>query len=147
MSKRRHIPVSVKLAAALLTIVRPDRDGILRPVIPPAKAKKMTAKAIIACFEFDHVILHCWGGTDHASNLYPRPFVEHRLKTAKVDLPAIAKTRREAATTAKHRAAMLSKTGASGPTIITTKRKGKPMPGSRASKYKRHMDGRISYRD
>jgi hypothetical protein len=92
--KRKYISMEERLAAALLTILHPDDTGALVPVIPYERAKGMTAKQIIAEFQFDHGIFHAHGGPDKAWNLTPRPKAAHRRKTAKIDQPAIAKVKR-----------------------------------------------------
>lgn len=94
--KRKAIPLKVKLAAALLTIMRPDEfDNVLVPVIPHTEAKTLTADQIISRFEFDHFPISKWlDGPDEPWNLVPRPKKEHRQKTAKVDVPAAAKSKR-----------------------------------------------------
>lgn len=95
MTRRAHIPLKTKLAAALLTMLRPDDDGNLVPVIPHEDAKAMSDDQIISLFHFDHdPIPHAHGGPDEAWNLTPRPLAEHRIKTAKRDIPQMAKTRR-----------------------------------------------------
>lgn len=53
----------------------------------------MTAVEIIGCFEFDHIVLHALGGSNHPTNLVPRPVAEHRAKSGK-DTSIVAKVRR-----------------------------------------------------
>jgi hypothetical protein len=87
-----------RLAAALLAIThfRLTPEGLFHdPVIPHDVAKQLTAKQIIRRFHFDHYpVPHAHGGSDHPSNLTPLPVVVHRTKTAKIDIPMIAKTKR-----------------------------------------------------
>lgn len=95
MSKRAHISDRTKLAATLLQMLRPNDAGQLVPVIPHEHARLMTADQIISLFHFDHYPLcKADGGPDEPWNLEPRPIREHREKTAKVDVPQMAKTRR-----------------------------------------------------
>lgn len=108
-ARRKHISLTTKLAAALLTIVRPDEAGNLVPVIDPEDAKTMTAKEVIAVFQFDHTELHALGGSDHHSNLYPRPCPEHRTKSRK-DTSAVAKVKRLTRKQEEFRARLLRKT-------------------------------------
>lgn len=104
---RRTPPLAVKLAAALLQMKRPDADGVLQPVIPYEHAKLMTAAQIISLFRFDHYpIRHENDGPDEPWNITPRPIIEDRLKTARVDLPASHKSRRINAAEAAHASAM-----------------------------------------
>ncbi len=55
----------------------------------------MSAEQIISLFAFDHYpIRHEAGGPDEPWNLQPRLILEHRIKTATVDVPEIAKIKR-----------------------------------------------------
>lgn len=94
-SPRRHISLTTKLAAALLTIRRPNENGELVPVISFEEAQKLTDAEIIAKYHFDHYpIPHALGGPDRAWNLQPLPKDTHGEKTAKIDIPRIAKAKR-----------------------------------------------------
>ena len=75
-------------------------------------------------WELEHVIPLAGGGTDDDDNLRPVLAKAHLEKT-KVDLERIAKGKRIAL---KHNGA---------------KRSAHPMPGSRASKWRRKMNGEI----
>lgn len=93
--KRPHISLEKKLAAALLTIVRPDENGVMRPVIGYEESKTLTAKQIIARFHLDHwPIRHADGGVSEPWNLCWRPVAEHEDKTRTIDVPEIAKGKR-----------------------------------------------------
>ncbi len=107
-ARRSHITLKTKLAAALLTIVRDDGTGRLAPVIPREDAKTMSADQVLSAFEFDHVELHALGGSDHHSNLYPRPRPEHREKSRK-DTSAVAKVKRLSREQEDFRARLLAK--------------------------------------
>jgi hypothetical protein len=110
-AKRSHIPCATKLASALLTIVRPDETGKFVPVISYEEAQKLTAEQVISRFRFDHYpIPHAQGGPDHHSNLLPRPTAEHEARTAKLDIPQIAKTKRLSKQQEAFRARLLAKT-------------------------------------
>jgi hypothetical protein len=110
VTKRAHIPDRVKLASALLQMLRPNDAGQLVPVIPHDHARLMTADQIISLFQFDHhPILKSDGGPDEPWNLDPRPIREHREKTAKVDVPQIAKTRRVVKSQEEFRRRLLAK--------------------------------------
>lgn len=94
-AKRKHISLRTKLAAALCHMLRPDDNGQLVLVIPYEQAKRMTEDEVLAVFDFDHwPVPKAMGGEDAHYNLTPRPRSEHREKTAKMDIPAIAKGRR-----------------------------------------------------
>ena len=92
--KRKYISMEVRLAAALLGC---QRWGWAAP-IPFQQSKTMTAKQIIRRFTFDHYpIPHAHDGSDHPSNLCPRLLSDHQIKTAKIDIPMIAKVKRVSA--------------------------------------------------
>lgn len=95
MSTRSYISLKTKLAAALLTMMRPDESGALVRIISHEEAKTLTADQIIARFHFDHYpIRKTDGGVDEPWNLEPRPIAEHDKKTREVDIPQIAKQKR-----------------------------------------------------
>jgi hypothetical protein len=82
---RKHITLSTKLAAALLELGD----------IPFSQAQRMTTKQIIKLYHFDHYpIPHAEGGPDEPWNLKPMLMAAHREKTAKIDVPGIAKRKR-----------------------------------------------------
>lgn len=92
---RKSVSLRTKLAAALLTIVRPNDRGQLEPVIPHDHAKLMSDDQIISLFQWDHYpIPHAHDGPDEAWNLRPLLIAEHREITANVDVPRIAKAKR-----------------------------------------------------
>jgi hypothetical protein len=83
--KRKHIPLKVKLAAALLQLGD----------VPFSQAQRMTAEEIIRLYHFDHYpIPHSHGGPDEPWNLQPMLAGFHKEKTAEKDLPQLAKTKR-----------------------------------------------------
>jgi hypothetical protein len=144
--KRSHIPYATKLASALLTIVRPDETGKMVPVISYEESKKMTAEQVIARFRFDHYpIPHAQGGPDHHSNLVPRPVAEHDEKTAKIDVPQIAKTKRIAKDVDAHRARMLAKLTGEDPPPTARKPKSK-IPSRAFSEQHRPLRSRNTLR-
>ena len=89
--KRPHISVSTKLASCLLELLHLRGQGI-----PFHKAQKMSTKEILALVEWDHAVYHAIGGGVHPTNLTPRLVADHREKTRKTDIPAIAKIKRMA---------------------------------------------------
>lgn len=109
------------------------------------KRVRITRKMRALIFEKDHGICHLcklrvdagqeWevsheiplenGGKDDISNWFVAHYKCHRVHTAKVDIPAIAKTKR---IRDKHTGASMSKA---------------PMPFGRKSEWKRKMDGTI----
>lgn len=116
-----------KLASALLMMVTPDDTGKMVPVIPFARAVKMTADQIIAEFDFDHAVYVAIGGGNEPWNLTPRLRAEHREKT-KRDLANIAKVKRGIA----------KRQG--------KKRKSRPIPGSKSTPYRKKINGTVERR-
>lgn len=93
--KRPHISLETKLAAALLTIVRPDENGVMRTVVSYEESKTLTAKQIISRFALDHYpVRYADGGASEPWNLLWRPCAEHDEKTRTIDVPEIAKGKR-----------------------------------------------------
>lgn len=115
---KARIPSKVKLAAALLTILRPDSTGQLVPVISYEESKRLGPDEIIARFDFDHGVHEAIDGPTAPWNLTPRPRREHRAKTSAVDIPQIAKTKRLAKAHVDHEGVMLAKVGAQSPDAI-----------------------------
>lgn len=109
--KRDHISMETKLASALFALGQ----------IPYEHAKLMTADQIISLYHFDHGILHSQGGTDDFWNLTPLNIIDHRRKTAKIDVPQAAKSKR----LMKARAALdhFLKTGEKPPLPLRGKRR------------------------
>ena len=148
--RRDHISLKTRLAAALCQMLRPDAAGNLVPVIDHTSATKMTEAQILSVFHFDHYpIPKHRGGPDVHWNLTPRPIPEHRIKTATVDLPAKAKDDRIQESQAEFRRRMLSKAGVGetdGEPPSQRPRASRPIDGAKRSKWKKHMDGRVTRR-
>jgi len=71
--------------------------------IPYEHQKLMTADQVLSLVQWDHWPIRRDDGlalgmsleeVDRFSNLFPRPIMAHREKTAKIDIPQIAKSRR-----------------------------------------------------
>ncbi len=164
-----------KFAAALLALddLRCKMDPALKACVTREKAKRMTAREIQECFDFDHdPIPKYFGGSNHPTNLNPRPRAEHIEKTAKEDIPKIAKSRRILAkgslTAEKKKVARFTPTHdeikAVNPNVILpgddeetegkTTARTKPkrrwpkqvMPGSKKSGWKKPMRGKAERR-
>ena len=85
MTRSRKEPtLKAKLAATLRELLR----------IPYDEARLLTADQIISRVEFHHIHYHAQDGVDDHWNLDPLPKAEHRARTAKIDIPQIAKTKR-----------------------------------------------------
>ena len=99
--------MSEKLAAALLELQRLRGDPIDRD-----DAKAMSAEQICSLFQFDHAAGYaCHGADNHPTVLTPLLIGEHRAKTARIDVPAIAKGKRLSKAHDEFRARLLAKTG------------------------------------
>lgn len=79
-------------------------------------------------WEVSHVTPLELGGADEGDNLKVAHRTCHRILTATEDVPRIRKAQRQHA---RHIGAKVSRN---------------PMPGSRASGFKKHMDGRVTRR-
>lgn len=146
-SPRKRPTLTEKLAATLCQMVRFDEEGRPVPVIPHEEAKRLSPGQIIGRFDFDHAVVpHAEGGGNEPWNLVPRLRDEHREKTAKVDVPRIAKNKRLRASQAAFAEAMEAKAGrAEMP--AGKPRGGRPMPGSKVSGIRRKFDGRVERRE
>lgn len=98
MAKRAHISFKTKLAAALATMF-----------LTHDEAKALSEDQVLSLAVWDHdPIPHAHGGEDAHYNLVPRLIPEHREKTAKRDVPQIAKTRRIGKETEEFRRRLLT---------------------------------------
>lgn len=148
---KAHIPAQEKLAAALLMCMQPDASGRLVRVISHEQAKRMTAKEVIQLFDFHHwPIQEKDGGPALAWNLTPLPRKVHQKETGRLRTQA-AKDKR---VREKYGALAIEKPRACGkttqaPFIVEPKpkRKGRPMPGGKASPLKRTMRGKVVLRN
>lgn len=132
--KRGHISLKEKLAAALAQMLRDDGAGKLVPVIPWDDAKQMTADQVLSLWAWDHYPRrHVDGGPDVHWNLVPRFIGEHREKTAKIDIPEIAKGDRIRDRLAEFNARMAAKdAGDPRPQRSARKIPSRPFPQKRA---------------
>ncbi len=88
MSKRPrdYIPFPERLAAALSRLLPPEQEKELRE-------RRVSAKAIIALFHNDHIVLHALDGSDLWWNLDPKIIAPH-LEKSRRDTSIVAKVRR-----------------------------------------------------
>lgn len=86
MSKRGHISLETQLASALLAL----------GLVPYDDAKAMGRTNFLSLFHFDHNILHSSEHPDRDEfwNLAPMLIPAHRIKTATIDVPQAAKSKR-----------------------------------------------------
>lgn len=110
--QKAHISLRKKLASALRCL-KVEVDGKLVDAIEYEKAKTMTDAEVIALFHFDHGIHEAIDGETAHWNLTPRMVAEHRKKTAEIDIPQIAKTKRIRKSHAEFQRKILAKAGQS----------------------------------
>jgi hypothetical protein len=136
--KRKHIPLKTKLAAALACMLPDGIETI-------ARHGNWTENDILAMFEWDHIVLHSWGGGDEWFNLHPMMKAEHRAKS-RLDTKRAAKVKRirqaPQAVAGMPKPAR-ARVDASKPVKRTTDR---PMAGTVASGWRRKFDGRVERR-
>jgi hypothetical protein len=72
----------------------------------------MTEDQVLSIFHFDHYPTAKYqGGEDVHHNLVPRPIIEHRTKSARIDKPAFNKALRLSEAQEETRRKMLAKAG------------------------------------
>ena len=128
--KRARLPTATQIAAAVLSVVR-EIDGKLVPIIPREIAVNLSAGEILAMVDWHHIVPHAIGGSDHPSNIEPILRPEHKARTAKIDVPQIAKTKRIAKAEQDFRVRLSAKTGRTGdaPTRKRSTWPSRPMKG------------------
>ena len=84
MAKRGHISLKTKLVAALSALF-----------LTHDEARALSEDQVLSLVVWDHYpIPHAEGGEDTHYNLTPLLIASHREKTAKIDVPGIAKRKR-----------------------------------------------------
>lgn len=115
---RKPPNLTEKLASVLLEYQRLIGDPLDREHM-----KQLDAQSIVSLFNFDHVVYHVWDpGNNHPTNLTPMLISDHRDKTAKRDVPAIAKVRRALTKGEEEMRRRLLATDADGPVKRALKR-------------------------
>lgn len=146
---KERIPAKEKLAAALLMCMRPDGNGGWERIISHHEAVMMTADQIISLFQFHHdPIAEEDGGPAVAWNLTPTLIQAHRKISGRQRTEA-AKSRRIRATQAEHVVRLAARSGQAPPAELRETVRVKPkavIAGSRASKFKRKMNGKVELR-
>lgn len=105
---RAHISFKTKLVAALCQM-RHEVDGKLELILNHDEAKALSEDQILSLFHWDHTVTpHAEDGADAHWNLAPELIVPHRIKTATIDVPGIAKRKRVAKTEEEFRRRMLT---------------------------------------
>jgi hypothetical protein len=81
---RKEPTLTAKLAAAIRELFQ----------IPHEHAKLMTDDQVLSLVQWHHIEYHATGGSDEHWNLDPLTIKGHKARTAKIDVPQIAKTKR-----------------------------------------------------
>jgi hypothetical protein len=136
-AKRKQPSKGEMLAACLMQLV----DGAGKPMVDREAIRaipdiKDAVRAVLAQFQCDHGVFVAIGGDNHPCNLTMRLTAEHAAKTKK-DVKAIAKTKR------LHRKLDARMTHIAAPALARIEprplqwSKSPPMPGTRASRFKK----------
>jgi hypothetical protein len=136
---------------AALILDKIDRAG--KPIVSREEAAGMTAAEIIELFRKrirdDHIAPVSVSKNNHVSNRQLITIEDHAEKTAR-DVPQIAKTRRIEKEHAEFRRRVLAKAGgqdappgAGEQRRPKAKIKSRPLPGTKASGWKRKMNGEL----
>lgn len=151
--KRKDPTLKEKLAAFVLTM-KVEENGVLVPLVTRDQAKNMTTDNLLSLLNWDHSPIPvatavALGMTpdeyNHPTNLTPLPIMEHRTKTAQIDVPAIAKSNRISAAHQEFQRKMLARAGQEEAAEKAPTRK-TVIPGSKASGWKRKLNGRVERR-
>jgi hypothetical protein len=139
IGRRRSPNAKEKLAASLLEIMRLRGTPLDRN-----RAKRMTPAEIVGLFHFDHDAgFACHGADNHPTRITPRPVREHIEKTAKIDIPAIAKCRRVSAEQIEFQRKLLAKAGQLAEIEAARRRNrtipSRPLPCGRRSAWKKPL--------
>lgn len=150
--KRKDPTLKEQLAAMILTI-QIEEDGKLVPLVTREEAKQMTTDQILSLVQADHdpvavAIAIPLGWTpkeyNHPTNITMRAIMGHRRKSAKIDVPAIAKGKRISATHENFRRRVLAKVTGDAPEEAP-KRKAL-IPGSKGTGLRKKINGRVERR-
>lgn len=163
MNRRSPTPIEMA-ASALLHMAVSDGKGGVQYLFTFEERKSLagaTPWQIVSLFEWDHDLLHTYGGDMHPTNMSPRLYRSHRMKSV-IDNREVKKATRIAKSTTAHREAMAAKLGLEPdkqPDAPESKRKGfesarpvrkpdkpkwgnRPMPSRPFQKGHRPMRGR-----
>lgn len=157
MSKRRKsISLTTKLAACLAELQCARGAPFTRDEL-----RGMTAAQMLSLFQWDHSTLHAIGGSDEYWNLTPYLILDHRAKT-KNDRRELRKNKRAGKAHKGHLTRMAERLMAvevrghidsrgllpvdvRGHKADTPARR-QPMPGSKASPWRKRMNGTVERR-
>lgn len=150
--KRKEPTLKEQLAAMILTI-QIEEDGKLVPLVTRDEAKQMTTDQILSLVVTDHdpvpiAVAVPLGWTpkeyNHPTNLTIRAIINHRIKTAKIDVPAIAKGNRISADHQDFRRRVLAKV--TGDEVEEAPKRKALIPGSKGTSFKKKINGRVERR-
>lgn len=144
---RKH---ETKAVIAATLILQFCRDGAGQPIVTRKQAATMHPDEIIRQWRSrvirQHGGAHATGGLDHPANYWFTLREVDAIETPK-DISRIAKGKRLQKREAKHAERLAEKYGEvfTG-TGKNPKRKGRPMPGSRDSRWRKKLNGRVELR-
>lgn len=109
--KRKPISLKTKLCSALCQLVRYDEhQAEFVRIIPHDLAKRLSEEEILAIFDWHHFpIPVAHGGPNAHWNLEPMERAPHKKRTAEIDIPRIAKSKRITASQEDFRRKLLAK--------------------------------------
>jgi len=149
--KRKDPNLTEKLAAFVLTMRIEDENGQLVPLVTRDEAKLMTAAQVLSLVDWDHYPVRVETAKtlgmlpeeyNHPTNLQPLPIRTHRIKTAKIDNPAIAKSDRIRAEQEEFRRVLLRKLGTDEEVASPPRKKaGRSFQTNRNSLWRKPISG------
>lgn len=154
MTARKDPNMTEKYAALVMTLVV-EVDGELVPLVSREEAKQMTAEQIASLVHADHdpipfAIARDLGMTpkeyNHPTNITIRPILAHRIKTAKHDVPQIAKGNRISAEQQDFQRRMLCRVGQAEPEEEKPQRRKALIPGSKGTPFRKKINRTVERR-
>lgn len=127
-----------KIAAVLLMLKLGEKW-----LIPEPTRSRGTSKEICRCVQWHHTKEWAIFKETKPQALTPLPHAEHATITRKVSVPKVAKFKRQEKEWREFTESMARKSRGEKP---ARRRKGRPIPGSKDSKWKRKMSGRAELR-
>lgn len=133
MTSSRPPNLTEKLASVLLVLKLGDDWLIPEPI-----RSKGSADEILKCCQWDHYpVRRSDGGTNDPRNIRPLPAAVHAEKTAKKDLPEIAKGKRLSASAEETRRIILAKVGKIADDEVMRRKRKHPLPCGKLSGWKK----------
>jgi hypothetical protein len=135
MTSRRPPSYSEKLASVLLLLKVGDEW-----LIPEPTRSKGNAREILALCHWDHYpIRRADGGTNDPRNIRPLSIAAHGDKTAKTDIPQIAKGKRLARSAEETRRIVLARVGQLADAEVNRRTSARPLPCGKLSGWKKPL--------